>query len=99
MPIRLYLAGQRFDPETVRLMGIALESAMVALQQADGLDGQPRDTAARVIIEQARAGERDPERLCEAALEALRPSRQGVVIVPNPPPPHAAPPRMPDSSS
>jgi hypothetical protein len=99
MPIRLYLAGQRFDPETIRLMGIALESAMVALQQADGLDGQPRDTAARVIIEQARAGERDPERLCEAALKALRPSRQGVVTDPNPPPPPAAPPHMPDSSS
>ena len=32
MPIRLYLAGQKFNPETIRLMGIALESAMVALQ-------------------------------------------------------------------
>ena len=76
-------------------MGIALESAMVALQQADGLDGQPRDTAARVIIEQARAGERDPERLCEAALKALRPSRG--VTDPNPLPPLASRPALPDS--
>jgi hypothetical protein len=59
MPIRLYLAGQRFDPETIRLMGIALESAMVALQpEPMGWTAQARDTVARVIIEQAQAGER-----------------------------------------
>jgi hypothetical protein len=54
---------------------------------------------ARVIIEQAQAGERDPERLCEAALKALRPSRQGAVTDPNPPPPHASLPHTPGSSS
>jgi hypothetical protein len=81
-------------------MGIALESAMVALQpEPMGWTAQARDTVARVIIEQAQAGERDPERLCEAALKALRPSRQGVVTDPNPLPPPAAPPRRPDSSS
>ena len=100
MPIRLYLAGQRFDPETIRLMGIALESAMVALQpEPMGWTAQARDTVARVIIEQAQAGERDPERLCEAALKALRPSRQRAVTDPNPPPPHASLPPTPGSSS
>jgi hypothetical protein len=100
MPIRLYLAGQRFDPETIRLMGIALESAMVALQpEPMGWTAQARDTVARVIIEQAQAGERDPERLCEAALKALRPSRQGAVTDPNPPPPHASLPHTQGSSS
>jgi hypothetical protein len=81
-------------------MGIALESAMVALQpEPMGWTAQARDTVARVIIEQAQAGERDPERLCEAALKALRPSRQRAVTDPNPLPPPAAPPRMPGSSS
>ena len=58
---------------------------MVALQpEPMGWTAQARDTVARVIIEQAQAGERDPERLCEAALKALRPSRQGAVTDPNP---------------
>ena len=36
MPIRHYLQGHRFDAKTARLMGIAYEMALVALQHADG---------------------------------------------------------------
>jgi hypothetical protein len=33
MPIRFHLNGQRFDPETLRVMGLAYEMALVALQR------------------------------------------------------------------
>ncbi len=68
MPIRAYLGGLRFDPETTRLMAIAFEMALVALQRPT------REAVAKKIIELAKAGERDPERLCDTALQSLRPS-------------------------
>jgi hypothetical protein len=66
MPIRAYLNGEGFDPETVRLMGLAFEMALASLRYAcpDPL----REALARKIIELAKTGERDPERLCEGAL-------------------------------
>ena len=70
MPIRAYLDGLRFDPETTRLVGVAFEMALVALRHTDGVD-PPRDAVARKIIELAKAGERDPERLCEGVLKEL----------------------------
>jgi hypothetical protein len=97
MPIRTYLEGFRFDPETVRLMGIAYEMALVALQRTGGNVNLTRDTLAQKIIELAKAGERDPERLCEAALQALRPSPRVIISDPSPLPPHASPPVLPDS--
>src|SRR5258705_9927229 len=36
MPISSHLGGQHFDPETIRLMGIAFEMAPVSLQRTDG---------------------------------------------------------------
>jgi hypothetical protein len=35
MPIRPYLDGLKFDPETIRVMGLAFEMALVALRLAD----------------------------------------------------------------
>jgi hypothetical protein len=35
MPIRHYLQGHRFDPDTARVLGVAFEMALVALQQAE----------------------------------------------------------------
>jgi hypothetical protein len=69
MPIRAFLDGHRFDGETIRLMGIAFEIALSSL-------GATRAVAALAhkIIALAEAGERDPERLCEAALQAVRPA-------------------------
>ncbi len=65
MPIRPFLNGQTFDPETIRLLGIAFETARAAIKR-------PRDLSdeiiARTIIELAKAGERNVEVLCEAAL-------------------------------
>ena len=68
MPIRAYLEGFRFDPETVRLMGIAFEMALVALQRTAPVD-PTRDAVAHKIIDIAQAGERDPERLCDEVIE------------------------------
>ena len=61
MPIRHYLQGHRFDPETARLLGVAFEMALVTLQHADGPVAPTRDAVAQKIIELAKAGERDPE--------------------------------------
>ena len=96
MPIRAYLDGHRFDPETTRLMGIAFEMALVALQRTDGIVNPTRDAVAKKIIELAKAGERDPEHLCDAALQALRPSPLVIISDPNPLPPLASPPHVPD---
>ena len=71
MPIRPYLDGQKFDPETIRVMGIAFEMALVALRLADRGD-LANEVVARQIINLAKAGERDPERLCEAMMKEFR---------------------------
>jgi hypothetical protein len=94
MPIRPYLEGHRFDAETTRLMGIAFETALAALHTQG--DVEPlRETIARIIIDLAKTGERDPERLCEAALKAVPVDSN--VNAPNPLPSHASPPVLPDS--
>ena len=92
MPMRQHLQGHGFDPETARLLGLAFEIALVALQHADRVVSPTRDAVAQKIIELAKAGERDPGRLCDAALEAL-----GAVTDPNPPPPPASPQAPPGS--
>ena len=94
MPIRPYLEGHRFDAETTRLMGIAFETAIAALHTRGDVD-PPRDTIARIIIDLAKTGERNPERLCEAALKAVR--EYPVVNAPNPLPSDASSPVLPDS--
>ena len=84
MPIRPFLHGQRFDPETIRLMGIAFEMARAAVNR-------PRDATdeiiARTIIKLATAGERNIDVLCETALKVPGPA----VSAPNPPPPPPPP--------
>ena len=69
MALRAYLDDQSFDPETVRVMGVAFEIALAALRPPDYADPL-REAVARKIIELAKAGERDPERLCEGALKS-----------------------------
>jgi hypothetical protein len=93
MPIRAYLNGHRFDAETTRLIGIAFEMALVMLQRTDRIVNPTRDTVAQKVIELAKAGERDPERLCEAALQALRPRPPAIISDP----PLVSPPVLPDS--
>jgi hypothetical protein len=59
-----------FDPETIVLLSAAYEKALRNLHD----EGQPqivREVIAKRIIELASKGERDPERLCQAALSAI----------------------------
>jgi hypothetical protein len=65
MPIRFHLNGQSFDPETIRVMGLAYEMALIALRLTDRGD-IANDVVAHKIIELAKTGERNPEQMCEA---------------------------------
>ena len=56
MPIRYYLNGLRFEPETLRVMGLAYEMALVTLQRADGTANPTREAVAQKIIDLAKAG-------------------------------------------
>ena len=90
MAIRPFLTDQTFDPETTRLMGVAFETARAAVKRPGDLADE---MIARTIIERAKAGERNVEVLCEAALNVPA----GAVSAPNPPPLPASPPSKPDS--
>lgn len=66
-----------FDPETLAILGEAYDKAIASLHDR----GQPlvvREIMAQRIFDLATTGERNPDRLCEAALGS-RPSqrRQG----------------------
>jgi hypothetical protein len=71
MPIRQYLNGERFDPETQRVVGLALEVARAALRTEERGEGTDQ-IIAKHIIELAQAGERNADRLCDYALAKLR---------------------------
>ena len=92
MPIRPFLDGQTFDPETTRLIGVAFETSRAAVNRPGDLTDE---MIARTIIELAKAGERNVEVLSEAALNVLA----GAFSVPSPPPLPASPPEPPGSSS
>jgi hypothetical protein len=70
MPITPFLNGERFDLETRRVLGVALEMTCIALRTGD-CDDSVRQAIAIKIIELAKAGERNPDVLCEQALAAI----------------------------
>jgi hypothetical protein len=71
MPIRHN--GQTFDLETTRILGVAFEIARTALRLADGDPSEAM--VAQRITELVKAGERDPDLLCERVLfEFAKPS-------------------------
>jgi hypothetical protein len=75
MPIRAYLdSSHKFDGETIRQMGIAFEMALASLRATPDWNDPIRAAIAQRIIAFAKAGEHDPERLCEGALRAVRPA-------------------------
>lgn len=69
MPER-FLDGS-FGPDDVRVMNIAFDKACEALGLAKTHDGVT-EKLARTIVEQARTGERDPDKLCAMTLAALK---------------------------
>src|SRR6266571_8620197 len=57
------------DPEAKRVLGVALEKTRVSLGLADDF---ANGIIARRIVELAKAGKRNPDLLCEGAIEQLR---------------------------
>ena len=71
MPITSYLNGERFDPESKRVLGVAFEMVCIALQiEASGDD--VKQAIANKVTEFAKAGTRNPDLLCERVLEDIR---------------------------
>ena len=66
MPITPYLKNQAFDPELVRAMAIAFESACRQLGLARSRDRHDHasEAVATKIIRLAQQGENDPDTLC-----------------------------------
>jgi hypothetical protein len=53
-------------------MGVAFEMARVALGLAEDRDDLAHEMIAKQIIELAKAGERNPDLLCESAVKEFR---------------------------
>ena len=70
MPIRPFLTGEQFDQQTIRIFGVVFEQVCVALRVGD-CDDDVKQAIANTIIELAKTGERNPDRLCERALEHI----------------------------
>jgi hypothetical protein len=71
MPITPYLNGMSFNPETRRVMGVAFEMVCTTLRLSDRGD-LANEIIARRIIELAKAGEHNPDLLCESVLQEFR---------------------------
>ena len=71
MPITPFLNGERFNPETRRLLGVALELTCIALRTGDCAD-DVKQAIADKLIALAKAGERNPDVLCEEVLKDIR---------------------------
>jgi hypothetical protein len=69
MAIASYLDDLDVDPETKRVLDVALEMTRTALGLADDF---ANGIIAKQLVELARAGERHPDVLCEGALKTLR---------------------------
>jgi hypothetical protein len=71
------LSNAAFDSEDTELLGAAFEAAWEKLNTADSALAEGADAAlirkllAKRIIELAKRGERDPDRLVESALDHL----------------------------
>jgi hypothetical protein len=70
-----FLNDERFDQETTRVLSVAHEMTCIALRTGDCDDGV-RQAIAIKIIELAKAGERNPDVLCEQALAGIRWQRE-----------------------
>jgi hypothetical protein len=68
MPIRPFLAGQAFDPETITKMSAALEGVCEALG-LKGVDDATTRLVAQKVIELAQRGIKDVETLNAMTLE------------------------------
>ena len=63
-------AGKAFDPETLKILEAAFDEAWAFVLKS-GAQAVSRETLAQCVLEAAEEGERDPQRLLEAALKLL----------------------------
>ena len=71
MTIRPFLKGASFDAEHVKAMGEAFDSVIRELHDNGKQSSVVRKVIAERIIALAKSGERDPDKLCELAMDAL----------------------------
>jgi hypothetical protein len=64
-----YLDAANVDPETKRVLDVALEMARISLGLEDDF---ANGMIAKRLIELAKAGECNPDLLCQGAIEQLR---------------------------
>src|SRR5262249_13801153 len=83
MPIRPFLNGEEFDPETVRILGVAFEQTCIALRIGH-CDDYVKQAIANKIMELGKIGERSLDRLCERALEDICQPQAGIGAEGNP---------------
>jgi len=69
MSITPYLDDFDVDPETNRVLGVALKKTRVSLGLADDF---ANGIIAKRLIQLAKAGECNPDLLCQGAIERLR---------------------------
>jgi hypothetical protein len=69
MPIRPYLAGRTFAPETIAAMSSALNEVCKALQI---VDFGPRKMVAQTIIALVEKGQTDSDQLIAMAIDEIR---------------------------
>jgi hypothetical protein len=74
MPIRPYLAGRTFDPETMALMSAALDEVCRVLQI--GGDVRSRAMVARTIIALVEDGKTDSDQLAASAVNEMRSAKR-----------------------
>jgi hypothetical protein len=74
MTITPFLNGKRFDPESRRVLSVALEMVCIALRTGDCDEGVKQAIATK-LVELAKAGERNPDILCEEVLTDIRRSQ------------------------
>jgi hypothetical protein len=81
MPIAPFLNGEPFDPESRRVLRVALEMVCIALRTGDCDEGV-QQAIAKKLIALVKAGERNPDILCEEALTPAPTVRSGAVFGP-----------------
>jgi hypothetical protein len=80
--LQFFRPEKAFDAETTAVMIAAYEKTTAAIK-LKSLPGIMREVAARRIIALASKGERDPDRLCAAALGTI--ARTNAKIIARPP--------------
>jgi hypothetical protein len=68
VPIYRVLKGSAFAPDDIKVLSDALDAALRELKLVDRTD-PAAELVAKRIIERAKQGERDPERLRQAGVE------------------------------